>query len=48
MYNSLGQIVFDTPKLANKKIDISFLNSGIYTIIIKHNNKIYKEKFIKK
>jgi len=48
IYNSLGQSVFNTSELNKQKLDISFLHNGIYTIIIKQNNRIYKENFIKK
>ena len=48
IYNSIGQIVFNTSEQQKQKIDVSFLSNGLYTIIIKQNNRIYKEKFIKK
>lgn len=48
IYNSLGQQVAKSSTLAGDKIDVSYLNSGIYMISVLSENKAHTLKFIKK
>lgn len=45
--NQLGQVVFTTNDLNLKKIDISTLENGVYSVLIKSENKSKTLRFIK-
>lgn len=48
IYNSLGQQVAKSSTLSGDKIDLSYLNAGIYMISVLSENKAQTLKFIKK
>jgi len=47
IYDNLGKLRLSKENIKNDKIDVSFLNRGIYFITIQTANKIYTKKLIK-
>jgi len=47
IFNLLSKTVFTQNKISNATIDLTELNSGIYFLQVKTNNKLFTQKFIK-